>query len=219
MAMDKNNNNDSVNQQNDNNNIVPFDQNRQNKPAKKKNRGAAPPQVRKGFGESAEDKQLISRLLTEALDAYNQPKVKSDEELAERWNQYFHKCAETGQIPTVEEMAMYSGFTQATVWDWENGRRQGFSSQTAEIVKKAKEYLKSFDAKLVVSGKVNPIVYFFRAKNYYGMSDKQELVVSTGTGSEQDISAEDIAKRYLEDGKTVETGFVDDDAEGAEKGL
>ena len=203
----------------DGDNIVPFDKAAQNKPVKKKNRGAAPPQVRKGFGESAEDKQLISRLLTEALDAYNQPKVKSDEELAERWNQYFHKCAETGQIPTVEEMAMYSGFTQATVWDWENGRRQGFSSQTAEIVKKAKEYLKSFDAKLVVSGKVNPIVYFFRAKNYYGMSDKQELVVSTGAGSEQDISAEDIAKRYIEDGKTVETGFVDDDTEGAEKGL
>ena len=206
----------------DGDNIVPFDKAAQNKQVKKKNRGAAPPQVRKGFGESAEDKQLISRLLTEALDAYNQPKVKSDEELAERWNQYFHKCAETGQIPTVEEMAMYSGFTQATVWDWENGRRQGFSSQTAEIVKKAKEYLKSFDAKLVVSGKVNPIVYFFRAKNYYGMSDKHDLVVSTGAGSEQDISAEDIAKRYIEDGKTVETGFTDsveDRRRSAETGL
>lgn len=213
MAMDKDINKDSINQQNGDNNIVPFDQNRQNKPAKKKNRGAPPPQVRRGFGENAEDKALISKLLTEALDAYNQLKVKSDQELAERWNEYFRKCAETGQIPTVEEMAMYSGYTQATVWDWETGRNHGFSSQTSELVKKAKEYLKMFDAKLVMSGKSNPIVYFFRAKNYYGMADKTELVISPQNGQEQDLSAEDIAKRYLEDGKTVETGFADGDGE------
>ena len=197
----------------DGDNIVPFDKAAQNKPVKKKNRGAPPPQVRRGFGENAEDKALISKLLTEALDAYNQPKVKSDRELAERWNEYFHKCAETGQIPTVEEMAMYSGYTQATVWDWENGRNQGFSSQTSELVKKAKEYLKMFDAKLVMSGKANPIVYFFRAKNYYGLADKQEFEITAQNGGDQDMSAEDIAKRYLEDGKTVETGFTDGDGE------
>jgi transcriptional regulator with XRE-family HTH domain len=119
-------------------------------------------------------------------------------------------CAESGQIPTVEEMAMYSGYSQATVWDWENGRRKGFSSQTAELVKKAKEYLKMFDAKLVISGKVNPIVYFFRAKNYYGLIEKQEIEVSSAVNAEQDMSAEDIAKRYIEDGKTVETTFAED---------
>lgn len=197
----------------DGDNIVPFDKAAQNKPVKKKNRGAAPPQVRRGLGESDEDKALISRLLKEALVAYNMPKVKSDDELAARWNQYFSMCAENGQIPTVEEMAMYSGFTQATVWDWENGRRQGFSSQTAEIVKKAKEYLKSFDAKLVISGKLNFLAYCFRAKNYYGMSDKQEIEFTAQNGQDQDMSAEDIAKRYLEDGKTVETGFADSDGE------
>jgi len=198
----------------DNNNIIYMDSAQPSqpsiKPAKKKNRGAAPPQIRRGFGENPEDKVLISKLLTEALDAYSQPKVKSDEELAERWNQYFRMCAESGQIPTVEEMAMYSGYSQATVWDWENGRRKGFSSQTAELVKKAKEYLKMFDAKLVISGKVNPIVYFFRAKNYYGLIEKQEIEVSSAVNAEQDMSAEDIAKRYIEDGTKVETTFAED---------
>ena len=202
---------------NNNNNVVPFDQTTAtttgNKPAKKRNRGAPPPQVRRGFGETPEDKALISKLLTEALDAYRQPKVKSDQELAERWDTYFRMCAETGQVPTVEEMAMYTGYTYATVWDWETGRRPGFSSQTAEIVKKAKEYLKMFDAKLVVSGKVNPIVYFFRAKNYYGMQDKQEVEISSTNNQEHDMSAEDIARRYIEDGKTVETSFSDDGGE------
>ena len=36
------------------------------------------------------------------------------------------------------------------------------------------EFIKSFDAKLVVAGKLNPVTYFFRAKNYYGMVDKVE---------------------------------------------
>jgi transcriptional regulator with XRE-family HTH domain len=176
---------------------------------KKKNRGAPPPQVRRGFGENPEDKQLISRLLNEALTAYRMPKVQNDEELAERFDQYFKMCAETGQLPTVEEMATYTGYTQATVWDWENGRRQGFSARTAEIVKKSKEYLKMFDAKLVLSNKQNAIVYFFRAKNYYSMSDKQELMLTTGDNQDTDMSAEDIAKRYLEDGKTIPTTFTD----------
>ena len=185
-------------------------------PAKKSGRGgyrknSTFPQVRKGFGENAEDKALISRLLTEALDAYSQTRVKSDEELAERLATYFKVCAESGRVPTVEEMVMYTGYTYATVWDWETGRRKGFSSETAEIVKKAKEYIKTFDAKLVVSGKENPIVYFFRAKNYYGMQDKQEFVINAGNRNDDEISAEDIAKRYLDDGKTVVTTFSDDE--------
>ena len=75
--MDKNrtivfNGQNGQNEQNDQNGVIaPFDHVKQNKPAKKRNRGAAPPQVRRGFGESAEDKALISKLLTEALDAYN----------------------------------------------------------------------------------------------------------------------------------------------------
>lgn len=219
MDKDKFNGIPSDGQNIDDNNIISFDKAAQNKPAKKRNRGAPPPQVRRGFGENAEDKALISKLLTEALDAYNQPKVKSDQELAERWNEYFHKCAETGQVPTVEEMAMYTGYTQATVWDWETGRNHGFSNQTSEIVKKAKEYLKMFDAKLVMSGKANPIVYFFRAKNYYGLVDQKEFVVSAQNGQEQEKSVEDVRK-WLEEGR-VETEFADggDGAEGAEKGL
>ena len=219
MDKDKFNGIPSDGQNIDDNNIISFEKAAQNKPAKKRNRGAPPPQVRRGFGENAEDKALISKLLTEALDAYNQPKVKSDQELAERWNEYFHKCAETGQVPTVEEMAMYTGYSQATVWDWETGRNHGFSNQTSEIVKKAKEFLKMFDAKLVMSGKVNPIVYFFRAKNYYGLVDQKEFVVSAQNGQEQEKSVEDVRK-WLEEGR-VETEFADgkDGAEGAETGL
>lgn len=172
-------------------------------------KNATPPQVRKGFGENPEDRALVSKLLGEALVAYRMPKVKSDEELAERFDQYFKMCAQTGQIPTVEEMVMYTGYTYAAVYDWEVGRNHGFSPETTKIVKKAKEYIKTFDAKLVISGKLNFLAYCFRAKQYYGFVEKQEIIVNTGDTNEDTMSAEDIAKRYLEDGKTIPTTFTD----------
>ena len=149
--------------------------------------------------ETAEDKALVSKLLSEVLVEYKQPKVKSDEELAERLNDYFTRCAVNGQVPTVEEMCMSTGYTYAACYDWETGRRQGFSSETANIIKKAKDILKTFDAKLVISGKLNFLAYCFRAKNYYGMVDKQEMVVTPNTHNDSDYNADDIRKRYLTD--------------------
>ena len=149
--------------------------------------------------ETAEDKALVSKLLSEVLVEYKQPKVKSDEELAERLNDYFTRCAVNGQVPTVEEMCMSTGYTYAACYDWETGRRQGFSSETANIIKKAKDILKTFDAKLVISGKLNFLAYCFRAKNYYGMVDKQEMVVTPNTHTDSDYNADDIRKRYLTD--------------------
>lgn len=157
-----------------------------------------------------EDKALVSKLLTEVLVEYHQPKVKSDEELAERLNDYFVRCAQTGQIPTVEEMCMTTGYSQSTCWDWETGRNKGFSNSTSEIIKKAKEMLKTFDAKLVISGKLNFLAYCFRAKNYYGMVDKQEMVLTPNTRNDSDYDAEDIKKRYLPDSATIPT--IDSDS-------
>ena len=154
--------------------------------------------------ETAEDKALVSKLLTEVLVEYKQPKVQSDEELAERIDDYFMRCAMNGQVPTVEEMCMCTGYSQSTIWDWENGRRQGFSNSTAEIIKKAKDTLKTFDAKLVIAGKLNFLAYCFRAKNYYGMVDKQEMVVTPNVNNDSDYNADDIRKRYLTDSATIE---------------
>ena len=153
--------------------------------------------------QTEEDRQLVRKLLGEALVEYRQPRVQSDEELAERLNDYFQRCAENGQIPTVEEMCMCTGYSQSTCYDWEVGRNKGFSPETSTIIKKAKELLKTFDAKLVISGKLNFLAYCFRAKNYYGMVDKQEMVVTPNTHNDSDYSAEDIRARYLSDSSTL----------------
>ena len=148
---------------------------------------------------TAEDRALVGQLLGEVLVEHKKPKVKSDEELATRLHDYFMHCASSGQVPTVEEMAMSTGYSISTVWDWEVGRNKGFSSETSDIIKKAKDVLKTFDAKLVISGKLNFLAYCFRAKNYYGMVDKAEYVVTPNVKQESDYDVDDISKRYLMD--------------------
>lgn len=150
--------------------------------------------------ETDEDRALVSKLLGEVMVEYKQPRVKSDEELAQRIDDYFRRCAFRGQVPTVEEMCMSTGYTQQTCYDWETGKNHGFSAETSLIIKKAKEVLKTFDAKLVIAGKLNFLAYCFRAKNYYNMQDKQEYVLTPNTTMDnQEYNVEDIKKRYIEE--------------------
>ena len=191
----------------DTDNIVSI--NKTQKP-KMKNRGAPPPQSRAGLIQTEEDRQFVSKLLGEVLTEYNRPRVKNDEELAERLDDYFTRCAITGQVPTVEEMMLSTGFGHSYMNDIESGRRKGFTPDTAAILKKAKNFMATFDAKLAVSGKMNFLAYCFRAKNYYGMVDKQEHVITPTTQDETQYNAEDIMKRYvLDDPNTIETTAED----------
>lgn len=123
-------------------------------------------------------KKLTSRLLKEALATYDMPRVKSDEELKERIANYFKQCAQSGEKPTVEQMSQVTGYSIQTVWDWENGINKGFSTETSEVIKKAKNFLRVFDAKLLMEGAYNPVSYIFRAKNYYGMKDVQDYILT-----------------------------------------
>lgn len=147
---------------------------------------------------SDEDRALVSQLLTEVLVEYRQPKVKSDEELKERINDYYARCAQTGQTPTVEELFLSTGYAISTVKDWEYGRHKGFSPETAAIIKKAKGFMQTFDAKLVVSGKLNFLAYCFRAKNYYGMVDKQEMVLTPNQPQIEGLTPEQLQRKYIE---------------------
>lgn len=160
--------------------------------------------------KTSEDRALVSKLLTEVLTEYRQTKVKSDEELKERLSDYFARCAMNGQTPTVEEMAMCTGYTYDTVYDWETGRNHGFSPETSDIIKKSKNFMRTFDAKLVISGKMNFLAYCFRAKNYYGMVDKQEMVFTPNTTLGEQLSPEQLQKKYLEDTEIVSDSGIEE---------
>lgn len=119
----------------------------------------------------------VRRIGASLLKWYNMEKAVTDEEIRERLGRYFVETLEAGEIPTVEEMCLALGYPRGTVWRWELGE-EGSTPYRRDLIKKAKEFLSSFDAKLVQEGKVNPVTYIFRAKNYFGMRDQQEYVLT-----------------------------------------
>ena len=135
-----------------------------------------------------EDKSFIGKIVSETLVAYKQPKVKSNAELAQRLSDYFTFCAQNNVIPTVEEMCLYTGLNLTT----------------AEIIKKAKAFMRVFDAKLVVSGKMNPVTYIFRAKNYYGMTDKQEVEVTKTNQLGDNLTDDELAKKLMKETEVID---------------
>lgn len=136
----------------------------------------------------------IKRIIYESYQFFNNPIVKTDEECAERLNDYFKLCAEKNQIPTVEDMSLALGTVRRTIWDWENGTQ---GQVRANMIKKAKELLAGIDAKLVSEGKIPQVTYIFRAKNFFGMKDQQEVVLTPNQPMGEQPTEQQIAENVV----------------------
>ena len=127
------------------------------------------------------------------LQFYGLPRVHNDEEARGRIAEYFTGCAEYGMIPTVEELCMVLGYDRRTIWEFEAGRKTG--PVLADTIKMAKSVISSFDARALMENKLNPVAYIFRAKNFYGMQDKVEVVASGGSTGMSKEELEEAAKQ------------------------
>lgn len=136
----------------------------------------------------------IKDMIGNVLYWYKRDIVKSDEECAERLNEFFQHCTETGEIPTVEKMCLALGTTRQTVYRWEQGE---LTHTRSDMIKKAKEILAAIDAELVSHNKIPQVTYIFRAKNFFGMSDKTEVVVAPSNPLDS-LNADDARKRLTE---------------------
>ena len=149
---------------------------------------------------TANDKETAD-IVSNVLQWQNAKPVESDDECEERLNAFFQHMADTGELPTVEKMCLALGTVRQRVWEWEQGRK---GERRADIVKKAKQILAAIDAELVSKNKIPQVTYIFRAKNYFGMSDQQNIVVTPNNPYDGN-SPEDVAKRYIEGIKGTDT--------------
>lgn len=135
--------------------------------------------------ESADDLNykavLTSQAVHNALGFYRmgvESPVADDEQLLERVGQFFDACADLAQLPTFEKLCLAIGCTKAEATAWENGTQRGFGSRTGEIIRQAKLALSAVEADLAMQGQIQPSVYQFRSKNFSGMKDQTETVVT-----------------------------------------
>ena len=113
-------------------------------------------------------------------------------------------CDEKKMVPTRPGLALWLGIDSTTLGKWKNDSTNPFSSS----IKNAEELFHSFLLQKTTEGKINTILYFFLAKNWYGMSDKTEIVHKSQSTQVIDISEQQRILRSTP-GVVVDAEFED----------
>lgn len=137
----------------------------------------------------------IANAAQAALYWMNRTAVKTDEECAARLAEFWQYIAQTGGYPTMEKMALALGVERGTLIAWRNGEL-GASKRRVEMLRKSVAIMSSMCQELAATGKINVVAWIFTAKNFFEMSDKQELVVSPNTPLTNVQSEEELRKKY-----------------------
>lgn len=140
------------------------------------------------------DPGAVSSALSKVMRWYGIGRVKAadDDEIERRTAEYFQFCVDHDERPTVESYCLCLGYARNTVFEWE-----GKGDRRANIIKAAKEAMAALDAGMVLDGKLQAIPWIFRAKNYYGMRDQQEIVLEPRKGI-TDEDAVEVGQKYAE---------------------
>lgn len=139
------------------------------------------------------------------------------EEMERRFARYLELCAQWDM--KIGNQAAYAaiGIDKGTAWEWAN-RNLGNPART-DFVKKVQQICAMYREGLMEDGKVNPVTGIFWQKNYDGMKDQTEMVLTPNNplGEQKDMKA--LEQKYLEsayDGSEVAEGTFTEIAESPE---
>ena len=100
----------------------------------------------------------------------------------------------TTQI-TVNDITSVSEIGAITIDnDWGNGHTR--DKAHADFIKKVKAFCSAYRELLGAEGKLNPVTLVWWQKQYDGMVDKQELVLTPNTQRLSDSDYQEIAEKY-----------------------
>lgn len=142
------------------------------------------------------------KYITHSLRMWNweTPDMKEPAQVKERIGQYFEICAEDDMKPSVAGMALAFGVHRKTLWAWANGIDSAYLPPASrDLIKKAYQFLNAQMEDYAQNGKVNPVTAIFLMKNHFGYADKQEVILTPNQQLGDQVPAEDLEKKYLED--------------------
>lgn len=136
------------------------------------------------------------------------------EQVSKRIEEYFVLYAENDMKPTVAGLAMALGMDRRRLWEIKTGNYGTHCSKlppsVRDTIKKAYHLMENLWESYMNSGKINPVSGIFLGKNNFGYQDKTEYVVTPNTQRDSDYDPEDIRRRYLPDGATIDSDPVSD---------
>lgn len=102
--------------------------------------------------------------------------VSSDADLAAAMDNFFALCMQTNTLPTWEKFLIVCGRSAGWARAIMNGSAPGYSPKTKEMLDTVRAALASIDAELANNGSIDRVVYIFRAKHFYGITEKPDVV-------------------------------------------
>ena len=155
-----------------------------------------------------------SKCIMVNVELMNMPDIdlKKVDEVAQRLNEYFALYARNDMKPTVAGMAIALGMDRRTLWAITHnaptggaGYKTALPPEVADTIKKAYFLLENMWESYMNSGKINPVSGIFLGKNNFGYQDKTEYVLTPNSKHDSDYDADDIRKRYLTAGATIDS--------------
>jgi len=142
--------------------------------------------------------------------------INDVEEMNRRFTRYLDICAKYDK--KIGNLAAYAaiGITKEQAKDFEVNSKS--NPARAYFIKKVRQFCSMYREGLMQDGKVNPVTGIFWQKNYDGLKDQQEVVVTPNNPLGEMGDTERIKQKYLDAGYNV-LPEVAESAESAESTL
>lgn len=134
--------------------------------------------------------------------------IKNPVEVQNRISEYFNFCEMNNRPPNMVGMGNWLGVSTATISAWKLGNYSA-DSAVAPIIQRAMAVIEESLVNQVQENPKSMIGGMFLLKSMFHYKEQQDVVITTGDQREE-LTADDIASRYLTDDKTVETTFAED---------
>ena len=138
------------------------------------------------------------------------------EEMERRFIRYLDLCAQWDM--KIGNQAAYAaiGIDKGIAWEWVN--RCTTNPARTDFIKKVQKVCALYREGLMQDGKVNPVTGIFWQKNYDGMKDQTEMVLTPNNPLGDSADTEALARKYLDNADIVDVpeGEISEVAERAE---
>ena len=146
------------------------------------------------------------RYLAHSMKMWDWPAVSMMDpgEVKARVGEYFKICQEDDMKPCVSGLAFALGMDRRRLWEITRGIRgtnkitHEVAPETRDILKKAYNILTMQMENYMQNGKINPVAGIFLMKNNMDYADKQEIVLTPNSGTEDAATPEQLQEKYLQ---------------------
>lgn len=135
----------------------------------------------------------------DAIEPDSPADINNLPELERRFENYKQKCREFGF--RISNMNAYTaiGIDEKKAYDWEHGA----NPEIRWFITKVKRACGSYRELLGTEGKIHPATLIFWQKNYDGLKDEQEHVITANNNFGDSVNENELAQKYLESADIV----------------